>query len=134
MFALQPKCNSGPRALRLCWGFQESSGREPEFSRVSREALNNPAFWLVTVTAAIGAPTADAVGFGLILYLVEDVELSRGTAAGMLGLGLLLGVGNLGRGLLADLISPRRCLAAVSLVATTCRQSHLVLSPAYLSS
>ena len=94
-----------------------SSGREPEFSWTVREALSTPAFWLVTVTTSIGTLAAGTVGFSLVPYLVVDVGLSKSTALGVLSLGTLLALGNIGWGFLADLITPRRCMAAALVIA-----------------
>ena len=94
----------------------QSSGRDAEFSWTLREALRTRAFWLVAITVSIGTLTAGTVGFSLVPYLVDDVGLSKGTAAGVLSLGTVLALGNLGWGMLADLITPRRCFV-LSLVA-----------------
>ena len=93
-----------------------SSGREMEFSWTLREALSTPAFWLLTTITVIGTLAAGAVGFSLVPYLVEDVGLSKGTAAGVLSLGTVLAIGNLGWGFLADVITPRRCFVVALLV------------------
>ena len=95
----------------------QRSGREPEFSWTLREALGTPAFWLTTATVSIGTLAAGTVGFSLVPYLVDDVGLSKGTAAGVLSLGTLLALGNLGWGLLADVITPRRLFVAALVVA-----------------
>ncbi len=94
-----------------------SGGREPEFSWTLREALATPSFWLVTITTAVGTLASGTVSFSLVPYLVEDVGLSKGAAAGVLSLGTLLVIGNLGWGFLADWITPRYCSAAALLVA-----------------
>ena len=94
-----------------------SGGGEPEFSWTLREALGTSAFWLVALSSAIGTLASGTVGFSLVPYLVEDVGLSKGTAAGVLSLGTLLVIGNLGWGFLADFIKPRHCSAAAFLIA-----------------
>ena len=93
------------------------SDREPEFSWTLREALSTRAFWLVTVTTSIGTLASGTVGFSLVPYLVEDVGLAKGTAAGVLSLGTFLAIGNLGWGFMADLVTPRRCFTAALIVA-----------------
>ena len=95
----------------------QTSGREPEFSWTLREALGTSAFWLLAGSSAIGTLASGTVGFSLVPYLVEDVGLSKGTAAGVLSLGTVLVIGNLGWGFLADIIKPRYCSAAALLVA-----------------
>lgn len=92
-------------------------GGENEVSWTVGEALRTSSFWLVVLTAATATLASGTIGFSLVPYLADDVGLSKGQSAGVLSLGTFLAIGNLGWGYLADLITPRRCLAIAMAVA-----------------
>ncbi len=81
-----------------------------EASWTVREAMRTRAFWLIVATASVGTLASSSVGFSLVPYLVEEAELSVTAAAGVLSLGTVLSIANLGWGYLSDLFTPRRCL------------------------
>ena len=81
-----------------------------ETSWTVREAMRTRAFWLIVATASVGTLASSSVGFSLVPYLVEEAELSVTAAAGVLSLGTVLSIANLGWGYLSDLFTPRRCL------------------------
>jgi len=72
--------------------------------------MRTRAFWLIVATASVGTLASSSVGFSLVPYLVEGAGLSVTTAAGVLSLGTVLSIANLGWGYLSDLFTPRRCL------------------------
>jgi len=85
--------------------------RDIEFSWTARKALRTRAFWLLTASACFGTLASGTVGFSLVPFLGNDVGISKGAAAGVLSLGTGLALSNLGWAYLADVITPRRCLA-----------------------
>ena len=92
------------------------SGQDAEFSWTIREAVRTRAFWMVAITSSFGTLASGAVGFSLVPFLVEDIGISKGTAAGVLSLATFLAIGNLGWAYLADLFTPRRCLVVALVV------------------
>ncbi len=90
---------------------------EDEFSWTVGEALHTRTFWLVVLTATTATLASGTIGFSLVPYLADDVGLSKGASAGVLSLGTFLAIGNLGWGYLADLITPRKCLAIAMVAA-----------------
>lgn len=87
-----------------------TSAPAAEASWTVREAMRTRAFWLIVATASVGTLASSSVGFSLVPYLVEGAGLSVTTAAGVLSLGTVLSIANLGWGYLSDLFTPRRCL------------------------
>lgn len=85
---------------------------DTEFSWTAKEAVRTRAFWMVAITSAFGTLASGTVGFSLVPYLAEDVGLSKAQAAGVLSLGTFLAITTLAWGYFADVITPRRCLAA----------------------
>ena len=73
--------------------------------------MRTRAFWLLTASACFGTLASGTVGFSLVPFLANDVGISKGAAAGVLSLGTVLALSNLGWAYLADVITPRRCLA-----------------------
>ena len=90
---------------------------ENEFSWTVREAVGTRSFWLVVLTATTGTLASGTIGFSLVPYLVDDVGLSKAQSVGVLSLGTFLAISNLGWGYLADLITPRKCLAVAMISA-----------------
>ena len=78
----------------------------------AREALRTRAYWLVATTAFLGTTANTTIGFNIVPYLVEEAGLTTTQAAGVLSLGTVLSLGNLGWGYLADRITPRWCVLA----------------------
>jgi sugar phosphate permease len=88
-------------------------GNEPqEHPWTAREALRTRAYWLVATTAFLGTTANTTIGFNIVPYLVEEAGLTTTQAAGVLSLGTVLSLGNLGWGYLADRITPRWCILA----------------------
>ena len=88
-------------------------GNEPqEHPWSAREALRTRAYWLVATTAFLGPTANTTIGFNIVPYLVEEAGLTTTQAAGVLSLGTVLSLGNLGWGYLADRITPRWCVLA----------------------
>lgn len=96
-------------------GGRAASAAAPESSWTVREAIRTPTFWMITVTGSLGTLASSSVGFSLVPYLVDDVGLSGGVAAGVLSLGTALSIANVGWGLLSDRFTPRRCLVVTML-------------------
>ncbi len=90
---------------------------EGEFSWTVGEALRTKTFWLVVLTASTATLASGTIGFSLVPYLADDVGLTKAQSAGVLSLGTFLAIGNLGWGYLADLITPRKCLAIAMIAA-----------------
>ena len=88
-------------------------GNEPqEHPWTAREALRTRAYWLIATTAFLGTTANTTIGFNIVPYLVEEAGLTTTQAAGVLSLGTVLSLGNLGWGYLADRITPRWCVLA----------------------
>ena len=88
-------------------------GNEPqEHPWTAKEALRTRAYWLVATTAFLGTTANTTIGFNIVPYLVEEAGLTTTQAAGVLSLGTVLSLGNLGWGYLADRITPRWCVLA----------------------
>ena len=88
-------------------------GNEPqEHPWTAGEALRTRAYWLVATTAFLGTTANTTIGFNIVPYLVEEAGLTTTQAAGVLSLGTVLSLGNLGWGYLADRITPRWCVLA----------------------
>ena len=88
-------------------------GNEPqEHPWSAREALRTRAYWLVATTAFLGTTANTTIGFNIVPYLVEEAGITTTQAAGVLRLGTVLSLGNLGWGYLADRITPRWCVLA----------------------
>ena len=88
-------------------------GNEPqEHVWDAREALRTRPYWLVATTAFLGTTANTTIGFNIVPYLVEEAGLTTTQAAGVLSLGTVLSLGNLGWGYLADKITPRWCVVA----------------------
>ena len=88
-------------------------GNEPqEHPWTAREALRTQAYWLVATTAFLGTTANTTIGFNIVPYLVEEAGITTTQAAGVLSLGTVLSLGNLGWGYLADRITPRWCVLA----------------------
>jgi len=83
-----------------------------ELPWTAREALRTRAYWLVATTAFLGTTANTTIGFNIVPYLVEEAGLTTTQAAGVLSLGTVLSLGNLGWGYLADRITPRWCVLA----------------------
>jgi predicted MFS family arabinose efflux permease len=67
---------------------------------------------LVATTAFLGTTANTTIGFNIVPYLVEEAGITTTQAAGVLSLGTVLSLGNLGWGYLADRITPRWCVLA----------------------
>ncbi len=93
-----------------------SSLLEPEFSWTVKEAFKTRALWCIVITSAIGTVASSSVGFGLKPYLLES-GISQTQAAAVLSLGTVLALGNVIWGVLADRITPRKCLIVATAVA-----------------
>ena len=102
---------AGPRDVGTGGAGRRMGVRKAEFSWTAREASRTKAFWLVVMTTACGGLASSTVSFSLVPYLAEDIGVSKGQAAGVLSLSIFLAISNLGWGYLADLVTPRRCLA-----------------------
>ena len=93
-------------------------GNEPqEHPWTAKEALRTRAYWLVATTAFLGTTANTTIGFNIVPYLVEEAGLTITQAAGVLSLGTVLSLGNLGWGYLADRITPRWCVLAAMVTA-----------------
>ena len=90
---------------------------EPEFSWTVREAFRTKALWCILFTACIGTVASSSVGFSLKPYLLE-VSISQTQSAAILSLGTVLALGNVAWGLLADHITPRKCLMLALVIAS----------------
>ena len=95
----------------------ETNHYEPEFSWTVREAFRTKAIWCILFTACIGTIASSSVGFSLKPYLLE-VSISQTQAAAILSLGTVLALANVAWGLLADQITPRRCLMVALIIAS----------------
>ena len=89
---------------------------EPEFSWTVREAFKTRALWCIVITSAIGTVASSSVGFGLKPYLLES-GISQTQAAAVLSLGTVLALGNVIWGVMADRITPRKCLIVATVIA-----------------
>ena len=89
---------------------------EPEFSWTVREAFKTRALWCIVITSAIGTVASYSVGFGLKPYLIES-GISQTQAAAVLSLGTVLALGNVIWGVMADRITPRKCLIVATVIA-----------------
>jgi len=88
-------------------------GNKPqEHPWTAKEALRTRAYWLVATTAFLGTTANTTIGFNIVPYLVEEAGITTTQAAGVLSLGTVLSLGNLGWGYLADRITPRWCVLA----------------------
>ncbi len=97
-------------------GIGRQSGEESgEESWTAGEAVRTRTFWLIVATGSVGVLASGSAGFSLVPYLVHEVGLSPQAAAGVLSLGTVLSVANLGWGYLADVFTPRRCLIVTML-------------------
>jgi len=90
---------------------------QDELSWTAGQALRTKSFWLVVATASAATLASSTIGFSLVPYLADDVGLTKVQSAGVLSLGTFLAIGNLGWGYLADLITPRKCLAIAMIAA-----------------
>ena len=95
----------------------ETNHYEPEFSWTVREAFRTKAIWCILFTACIGTIASSSVGFSLKPCLLE-VSISQTQAAAILSLGTVLALANVAWGLLADHITPRRCLMVALIIAS----------------
>ena len=86
-----------------------------EESWTAGETVRDRTFWLIVATGTVGVLASSSAGFSLVPYLVHEVGLSPQAAAGVLSLGTVLSIANLGWGYLADLYTPRRCLIVTML-------------------
>ncbi len=102
------------------------SGGDVEQSWTAREAWRTRAFWLVVLTAGTSTLANSSLVFSLVPYLSDEGGISKEQAAGILSLGTFLAVTTIGWGLLADRITPRRCLA-VAVVACGATSLYLML-------
>jgi len=89
---------------------------DTEFSWRVSEAFKTRALWCIAITSAIGTVASSSVGFGLKPYLLE-AGVSQTQAAVVLSLGTVLALGNVLWGIMADRITPRRCLIVATVVA-----------------
>ncbi len=89
-------------------GRPASLSSEPSWT--VREAARTRTYWLIVATACVGTMASSSVGFSLVPYLVEGAGLSFAAAAGVLSLGTVLSIANVGWGVLSDRFTPRRCL------------------------
>ena len=96
----------------------QNIGYLPEFSWTVREAFRTRTLWCIAFTACIGTIASSSVGFSLKPYLLE-VSISQTQAAAVLSLGTVLALGNVGWGMLADHITPRRCLILALIIAAS---------------
>ncbi len=103
-----------------------TSSRDVELSWTAREAWHTRAFWLVVLTAGTSTLANASLVFSLVPYLSEDGGISKAQAAGVLSLGTFLAITTLGWGWMADLITPRRCLA-VAVVACGATSLYLLV-------
>jgi sugar phosphate permease len=101
-------------------------GRDAEVSWTAREAWRTKAFWLVVLTAGASTLANASLVFSLVPYLSDEGGISKAQAAGVLSLGTFLAITTLGWGWLADLITPRRCLA-VAVVACGATSLYLMV-------
>ena len=90
---------------------------QDELNWTAGEALRTKSFWLVVATASTATLASSTIGFSLVPYLANDVGLTKVQSAGVLSLGTFLAIGNLGWGYMADLITPRKCLAIAMIAA-----------------
>ena len=90
----------------------------PEISWTVKEAFRTRTLWCIVFTACIGTVASSSVGFSLKPYLLE-VSISQTQSAAVLSLGTVLALGNVGWGLLADHITPRRCLILALIIAAS---------------
>ena len=95
----------------------ETNTYQPEFSWTVREAFRTKAIWCILFTACIGTIASASVGFSLKPYLLE-VSISQTQSAAILSLGTVLALANVAWGLLADRITPRRCLMVALVIAS----------------
>ena len=111
---LQPDGASGtPQAQPSSLGRGSQAVAPPaEISWTVGEAIRTRTFWFIVATASVGTLASSSVGFSLVRYLVEGAGLSVGAAAGVLSLGTVLSIANVGWGYLSDKFTPRRCLMA----------------------
>lgn len=98
-------------------GAPARSGEPGEHEWSPKEALRTRSYWLVALTAFLGTTANTTIGFNVVPYLVEEAQISTTQAAGVLSLGTLLSLGNLGWAYLADRITPRWCIIATMVMA-----------------
>ena len=101
---------ASPAAVGIATGSGRPAAPSGEASWTVREAMRTRTFWLIVATASVGTMASSSVGFSLVPYLVEGAGLSVTAAAGVLSLGTVLAIANVGWGYLSDLFTPRRCL------------------------
>ena len=92
--------------------------RDTEFNWTAREAFRTRALWFVGICTALGTMGGSGIGFSMVLYLQEEVGISKAQAAGVLSISTFMAISNLGWGYLADKFTPRLCLI-VALVSTS---------------
>jgi MFS family permease len=88
-----------------------------EVTWTAREAFRTKAYWIIAGSAMLGIMANSAIAFNTVPYLVEDSQLTTTQAAGVLSLGTLLSLSNLGWGYLADRFTPRRCMIWAMIIA-----------------
>ena len=113
-----------------------ATGTNPAAARISaqpaetnwtvREASRTRTYWLIVATACVGTLASSSVGFSLVPYLVEGAGLSVAAAAGVLSLGTVLSIANVGWGILSDRFTPRRCLM-ITMVGSGVLLSYLTM-------
>ena len=81
-----------------------------EFNWTAKEAFRTRALWFVGICTALGTMGGSGIGFSMVLYLQEEVGISKAQAAGVLSISTFMAISNLGWGYLADRFTPRWCL------------------------
>ncbi|MCE2463686.1 MAG: MFS transporter [Dehalococcoidia bacterium] len=84
--------------------------RDQEFNWTAKEAFRTRALWFVGICTALGTMGGSSIGFSMVLYLQEEVGISKAQAAGVLSISTFMAISNLGWGYLADRFTPRWCL------------------------
>ena len=94
-----------------------ASNKNTEPAWTAREVLRTRAFWLMAITTFLSVASSSAIGFNMVPYLHEEVQLSTSQAAGVLSVSTLCALANLVWGYAADKLTPRRCMIGAMLSA-----------------
>src|SRR5262249_4435425 len=76
----------------------------------AREVLRTRTFWLVAISTFVSVTSSSALGFNLVPYLHDQVQLSRTQATAVLSVSTLCALTTLLWSAVADRWTPRRCL------------------------
>ena len=101
------------------------ASRDLEFNWTASEAFRTRALWFVGICTALGTMGGSSIGFSMVLYLQEEVGISKAQAAGVLSVSTFMAISNLAWGYLADRFTPRWCLI-VALVSTSATVLYLL--------